>query len=274
MNTTQRIFTGISTAAILLVAVPAFAQNTPPAPAVLDASVSASVGGASVSASTKVEARITTGKNRATQEIDRRVTMLNDLNTKVQGMIKLSADEKASLAASISTQLSAMATLKAKIDADTDITTLKSDIKSITASYRIFMLVIPQGRIQVAVDKVGVAASTLSTLSGKLQTRISSAQAAGKDVASLSTSLTDMNAKLADANVQISAAASETASLTPDNGDTTKMQANNQTLKDARGKIQVALKDLQTARQDAGTIVTGLKRLDASASASGAASVQ
>ena len=275
MNTIKKISAGIATTALLLTAVPAFAQSLiGPTPVSItgSADVGANAGGARVSAS--VSARITTAKSHADQEIERRITALNDMNTKVQAMVRLSADEKTSISTAISNQISTLTTLKAKIDADTDLATLKTDIKSITASYRIFVLIIPQGRIEVAADKIATAVTSLTTLAGKLQTRIADAQAAGKDTASLSASLSDMNTKLADANVQASAAASEVANLTPDNGDKTKMQSNDQALKDARAKIQVALKDLATARQDAGSIVTGLKDLNVSGTTSVSGSTQ
>lgn len=276
MNTIKHISTGVAIAALLGAAAPAFAQDVAPAPISVTGTVNAnaSTGGTSVGVSAKLSARITAAKSHANQEIDRRITILNDMNTKVQAMVKLSADEKTSIASSIAAQVSDLTTLKAKIDADTDIATLKVDIKSITASYRIFALVVPQSRIEVAVDKINTAAESLTTLAGKLQVRITSAQTAGKDVASISASLTDMNAKLADANVQASAAASEVANLTPDNGDKTKMQSNEQALKDARSKIQVALKDLAAARQDAGTIVKGLKEFGVSATSTTSVSTQ
>ncbi len=277
MNNMQKLFAGIAATALLLAAAPAFAQNIvppPPAGAAVGASATVSTPAAKTSVSTKAEARVTTGKNHADQEIDRRITMLSDLATQVQAMVKLSATEKASIAASITNEIANLTTLKAKIDADTDITTLKADVKSITASYRVFALVIPQGRLQVAADKIGAAATSLSTLAGKLQTRITSAQTSGKDVAALATALTDMNAKLADANVQANAAVSHTVSLTPDNGDKTKLAANNAALKQARADIKIGLQDLQAARKDAGTIVTGLKGLNASSTTSATTSAQ
>lgn len=270
MHTTQKIFSGAAVAALLLTAIPACAQNIAPTLISVDASANASVGGASVSA--KLQARIATAKTHADQEIQRRITMLTDLNTRVQEMNRLSVDQKAGVATSISTEISDLTTLRGRIDSDTDITTLKTDIKSIATSYRVFLLVIPQGRIQVAADKITAAATTLTALAGKLQTRIVTAQAAGTDTTTLSASLSDMNATLSDANVQASAAASEVANLTPDNGDATQKQTNDQAIKDARAKIQIALKDVQTARQDAGTIVKGLKGIGASANTNADAS--
>jgi hypothetical protein len=237
----------------VLAAVPAFAQTL----------------GATVSASGNVPAaeRIATGRSRADQEITRRVTALTDLNTKIQAMVKVSASEKSSIANTMQSEISNLTTLKAKVDADTDLTSLKADIKSITASYRIFVLVIPQGRIEVAADKIQTTADSYTSFAVKLQTRISDAQTAGKDVAAVSASLSDMNAKIADSNVQAQAAISLVATLQPDQGVQATMQSNTAALKSARTKIQGALADLKAARQDAGSVVKALQGMDVSATA-------
>lgn len=249
-----------------MIAAPAFARVSGGATVTTGASVS--TGGTSVTVDAKVEARISTAKSHADQEIDRRISALNDLNTRVQAMAKVSADEKTSIANSVSSEISDLTTLKAKIDADADITSLKTDIKSITGSYRIFMLIIPQGRIEVASDRVKSVADLLTSFSAKLQSRISDAQASGKDVTSLSASVTDMNAKIADANAQADAAVTLVANLKPDNGDKTTMTANSTALKSARADIASATKDLQAARADSNTIVRGLHSIGASANAS------
>jgi hypothetical protein len=251
---------GIITA---LVALPAFALEVG---ASAGATVNASAGGVTVSAA--MQTRITTAKSHADQEIDRRVQALNDLNTRVQGMVKVSADVKTSISNEVSTEVSNLTTLKAKIDADADIATLKTDIKSITADYRIFMLVIPQGRITVAADRISAVTEAMTTFSGKLQTRITAAQTGGQDVTALSASLTDMNAKIADANVQATAAVSHVSSLQPDKGDKTIMASNSAAIKQSRADLKVAMQDLTAARKDAGSIIAGLKALEASGSAS------
>jgi hypothetical protein len=257
---TTAIALGIIT---VLVALPAFALDVT---ATAGATVNTSAGGVTVSAA--MQARITKGKDHADQEIDRRVGVLNDLNTRVQGMVKVSADVKASIANKVSTEVSNLTTLKAKIDADTDIATLKTDIQSITKDYRIFMLVIPQGRITVASDKINTVVDSMTTFEGKLATRISAAQTAGKDVTQLTAWDTDMKAKIADANVQATAAVSHVSSLTPDNGDKTIMASNNAAIKQSRADLKVAMQDLQAARKDAGSIMSGLKGFSASATAS------
>ena len=91
---------------------------------------------------------------------------------------------KQALSANITTQITGLATLKAKIDADTDGTTLKTDMQSITDAYRVFALVLPQGRIAAAADREVTLVSMMSTLA-RAQARIQAGQQAGADVRSL-----------------------------------------------------------------------------------------
>ena len=105
-----------------------------------------------------------------------------------------------------------MNSLATQITADGNSTTsLKTDIQSITGSYRIFALIIPQGAIEAATDRIMTIVSDMTTIGTKLQARIGSSASA-----SVTSALADYNAKIADANTQAQAAASKISSLTPD----------------------------------------------------------
>jgi hypothetical protein len=220
--------------------------------------------------------RITNGKDRADKEIDRRVAALTELTTKINAMEQVSPENKASLSATLQTQITALASLKAKIDADADINTLKTDIKSITESYRIYMLVIPQGHVVATADAAVSAWNLLNSLAGKLDARIAAAQAAGTDVSAETKLMTDMKAKMADAQVQAQASVSAVATLTPDNGDKTVMQANKTALAKARAALKAGREDLKAARQDAQKVVTALGKMkvQSSTTASSTTTVQ
>jgi hypothetical protein len=228
---------------------------------------SVTTGAATVSASASLGTAGAKAQQRGDQEIDRRIAALNDLNTRIQAMQKVTDTFKQGIAASITSEVSTLTTLKSKIDADTDLATLKTDIQSITGSYRVFALVLPQGRIAAAADREVTLVSMMSTLGAKLQARI---QAAGQTSASSTAmvALSDMAAKLQDAQTQAQAAVTASASLTPDNGDKTKMASNTAALKEARKDLQTAQQDLVAARKDAGTIIKALPKLNASANAS------
>ncbi len=285
INLTKLISAGAGIALLVSgIASPAFAQIS--AAAGINASASATVGGtgagaganAGLGASLKasvIAKIITTATTRADQEITRRVNRLNDLSTRVNAMVKVSASEKASLSSTIAAQITMMNNLQARIAAAAaanSTTSLKADIKSITKSYRIFVLIIPQGALEAAADRVLNVAGMLTTLSGKLQTRITAEQSAGVDMSTSVSAIADMNAKISDANAQANAAISETASLQPDNGDQTIMASNTATLKGARTKINAAQAELTAARKDAGTIVKALLAIKVSATVNGTTS--
>lgn len=234
---------------------------------------SATVNTTGVSASVTGSATLTAAEQKAVsrgdQEITRRISALNDLNTRVQAMQAVTASFKQALAANIQTEVTGFTSLKAKIDADTVLATLKTDIQSITKSYRVYALILPQGRIAAAADRVVTIVTMMSTLGSKLQARIQAASTAGNDTTALTAALTDMSSKLQDAQTQAQAAVTVTESLQPDNGSSTVMASNTATLKQGRTDFQTATSDLQAARKDITTIVAGLKAFpSASASAS------
>ena len=212
-------------------------------------------------------ARVANLLSRATQEIDRRIAALNTLASRTQSMQKLSDTEKNNISSAIQSQISDMMTLKAKVEGDSDVATLRADAESITKSYRIYALVIPQGAIVAAADRVMTIADAMTTVGQKIQTRLSSAQSSGQDVASLQSAMADFTAKVSDATTQAGNAVSGVSSLVPDQGDPAKLQANTAALKDARSKIKTATGDLEAARKDAGTIIKALQALGRKASA-------
>jgi len=253
---------------------PAFAQTS--IGVGLTASATVSTGAAKVQvqlgarAAEALATRIADIEKRADQEITRRIDALNALSARVNAMVNLSASEKNSLSSSIQSQITAMNTLQTQISADAtanSTSSLKTDVQSITASYRIFALILPQGSIEAASDRVLTIGGIMTDLGTKLSSRISTAQAAGNNVSAATTALTDFNDKIADASTQANAAATEVASLAPDKGDSTIMASNTAALKDARSKILAAQQDFITARADATAIIKALATFKGSATA-------
>ncbi len=244
------------------------------APALVSAQVPAVTAGASVTtpvATVKMSATaMATAKTRGDTELDRRVTSLTDANTRVQAMQKVTDTFKQNLATALETQISAFGALKAKIDADTDATTLKTDVQSITQSYRVYALVLPQVRIAAAADRGVTIVGMMQILGEKLAARVAAGTTAGANTTALQATLTDLGAKISDANTQAQAAVSVSASLTPDNGDTTKMASNNAVLKTARTDLTTVNTDLKAARVDITTIVKGLAKINVAATSTAA----
>lgn len=233
---------------------------------------------ASANANTSMGAKFTTtetkAKTRGDAEIDRRIAALNELSTRVNAMQKVTDTFKQNVTSAVQAQLTAFAALKVKVDADTDSATLKTDLQSITSSYRVFALVLPQVRIAAAADREITLVSMMSTLGAKLQARIQDAQQKGSDVTTLTAAIADMAAKLSDAQTKASAAVTASVQLSPDNGDKTVMASNTAALKQARADIKTAQTDLAAARKDVDTILAGLKKIEVSAAASSTVQTQ
>ena len=264
MKTTTSLTTLTAATFVGAMLLPLFAAAqtvTMPAPGAAPAptAVAAPASTVPATATPKMQAAIT----KADKEIDRRIAALNDLQARIDAMQRVTASFKQTLATNITNQVTGLTQLKTKIDADTDATTLKTDVKTITDSYRVYMLVMPQARIAASADREVTVITMMNQLGAKLQARISAAQSAGANVSALLAALTDMSNKLSDASAQSQASVSVSANLSPDNGDATKQAQNVTALKTARTDLQAAQKDLVAARKDVETIVKGLKSLPA-----------
>jgi hypothetical protein len=222
-------------------------------------------------ASATLAAHITTITDRADQEITRRMNALNALSARVAAMVRLSATDKNNLSFSIQSQITAMNSLQAQIAADAaanNTSSLKIAVQSITASYRIFALILPQGTIEAAADRALTIVGIMNDLATKFSVRIQEAQSAGNNVTAAQAALTDFNAKVSDASTRVTTAAGEVASLKPDSGSSIVMASNTAALKDARSKIRATQQDFVTARADAESIIKALAAFKVSATAS------
>lgn len=156
-------------------------------------------------AAQRQETNLTNLKQRADKAIDNRITELNNLLSRIQNNSRLSSDEKTSLSADINTDISGLTSLKAKIDADTDLQTARSDAKTIVTSYRIYMVLVPKIRLLITIDNLSALDTTLQGLTPKLQDLINNLKSQGKDVTSLQSSLDDINSRLTSISNTLSA---------------------------------------------------------------------
>lgn len=205
-------------------------------------------------------------RTRADQEITRRVTSLTELVTRINGLKNLSQANKTGLVNKVQAEIAGLNTLKTKIDADTDLTTLRADVKSIIQSYRIYALFVPEIRILIAADAMSTTADNLTTLSTKLQTLIAGSGATGDTLISLQNLLADMQAKVKDANELYQSVKTEVLALTPQG-----YPGNRTTLMDAREKLKTGAADLRAARSDAKEIIKILRSLKKTFKATGSA---
>ena len=208
--------------------------------------------------STAALAKVTTRSDTA---ITTRIAALNKMSARIAEMKNVPAAEQANISAEVQTETTNLTNLKAKIDADTDVTTARADEKTITGDYRIYALVIPQASIIASSDRVSTIAGMMTALQTKIQTRITADQSAGKDVTAMQTAYADITAKVADASSQAQTAQNVVANLAPDQGNATVAASNKAALLSARADIKSSSTNLKTAREDVKTILAGLKTL-------------
>ncbi|MCX6720002.1 MAG: hypothetical protein NTV36_02740 [Candidatus Staskawiczbacteria bacterium] len=198
---------------------------------------------------------------KANKEIDLRVKELNNELTLVNSLKKMSAAGKTNLALSLQTEIDELTALKTKIGAETNLAETKIDYQSITKSYRIYALVIPQTKIIIASEKVLTISDSMNTLYNKVQARVT--KLTGVNSETIKTKLSDYGAKIVSAKAKANSANNIVFKLFPDQGDDTKMAENKTALKEAGAQIKSAQTDLGNARKDISEIISYLKTLPA-----------
>jgi len=196
---------------------------------------------------------------KADLETDQRIQNLNDAVARVGLTKKIPNAERNSLISSANNEINQLNALKSRIDAEVSPSMAELDYKSITGSYRIYALVLPQIRIMAASDKVMIIVDSMTAMSAKIKSRMSSIT--GADLLSINQILSDFTAKINDATSQAKLSESAVFGLLPDQGDNNKMQTNTNALNSAKTDIETASNDLVSARQDIGNIVAELKKI-------------
>lgn len=206
--------------------------------------------------------RLNTVNTNCQNAISQRLTSLNSVQSRIPTLKRLSSSQQQQYSGEVSTNISGLQGVQTQCTNDFNggnLPNLRNDYKSVFTTYRIYAEMLPQLHLLIASDTMGFTVNNLTTLYGKLQTRI---QSEGNP-SNLTTLLSDMNAKTTDAQTQYNNVESEVTSLTPTNynsnpsGTTTTFQT-------ARSEIKTGATDLQTAFSDAKQIVQILKSSNAS----------
>ncbi len=222
------------------------------------AAISTASGAAATDVANNAAAQATLKRlqTRGNAEISRRLTSLNKLAGVIRSTAKLSATDKSDLTSQVSGEISDLTALKTKLDADTTAGDAQTDAQSIITNYRVYALVLPKVYLLKTADAELTNSAKLSTLAGKLQTRITATKNQGKDVTSLQSSLDDMNSQISAAQDLANAVDTAVAPLQP-----TDYDSDHSILEGQRSQLQTAHQDNQAAYADARTIVSGLKSL-------------
>jgi hypothetical protein len=197
-----------------------------------------------------------TVKVRAHEAIARRLDTLARLAPRARDNRYLSDAHRAALVDLIASQTGGLTALDAKIQADTDLETLKADVKSIVTDYRVYLLTVSKAHLVIGADTELAAAAKLDEVAARLQTKIDAATAAGKDVTAAQGHLDTMKAKVGDIRAAASSVPDAVLALVPQDypGNKPALEAGQASLKTGRAATQAAR---EVARQ----VVADLKPL-------------
>lgn len=211
---------------------------------------------ASTPSGERLEKQTANLKERATKEIDRRISSLTRLLSKISSLKKLNATQIAGLQTQVQSEIDKLNVLKTEINEITDYASLKEKVKSIITEYRIYALFMPKIHIMASADGILNRADEMASLAGKLELRIITAKNEGKDTAIMEAKLTEMKQKIELSKTQANSVLSLVLPLTP-----AGYPANRITLQNARKQLKDSSGSLKIARRLAGEIVKNLKTL-------------
>lgn len=190
------------------------------------------------------------------QEISRRLTVLNNLLTKINDATHLSASDKSYLTTEVNGEISGLTQLQTKLANDTTLNAAVTDAKGIITDYRVYVLVAPKVMLVKTADDQQTTESNLSTLAAKLQYRISKFSKKGKDVSQLQQELNDMNVQIKNAQTISVNIEQSVLPLQPAN-----YNSNHNVLIGDLNQLKTAHADNKNAVSDAKNIIAGIKSL-------------
>lgn len=212
----------------------------------------------SVATSTKKVKGLDDAIEKSVKEVDKRIENLNKLIEKITDAKNISDSDRNSLKSSVEMEITRLNALKSKILSSTDLKTVQSDTKTVISGSRINALIIPKITILASVSKINTVATMLDTVALKLQTRIDTLKAEGKDVVKLEGLMSDVKTNISKAKEEALTAETTVKNLTPDSGDKNKLSDNNTNLKLSRESVKKAHQYLAKTRSLEGQITAML----------------
>jgi hypothetical protein len=109
-----------------------------------------------------------------------RLTYVSRASGRLPLVKSLSDADRSALSAILSTDTSGLTSLQAKLDGETALSAVKSDLVAIVMDYRVYLLAARQVALVEGSDTVSAAMATLATVNTKLEARIAAAAAKAK----------------------------------------------------------------------------------------------
>jgi len=206
--------------------------------------VSASAASAANGSSTATRTTLAEIKAKAAAEVDRRVHDLNAAVSKANAAKGLGAGQGL-LVAYLGTDITPLTQLNQTIQSDTSVQQARRDFSSIFSQFRVYVLVLPAGRIAGDADRAtATVLPALTSAAAKAQQHVNA-----RNQASLQPLIDDLKAQIATASSATNGLAATVLAFTP-----AQWNANHGVLSGARTADQQADAALQKGRADVRSI--------------------
>lgn len=196
--------------------------------------------------------------------IANRITALNTLSTKITArQTRLTSAQVSALQSDVTTNLNGLQALKSKLDAETDMTAARADVKSIYVTFRIYAVVLPRDYHLIWLDIAANTEAKLKDAQPKIEAAIdavSSLPDKDGDKGKLAAAFADYKNQVAAAEGQIDGAQGLVSTLTPSAFDSSPATYKTD-FTDFRNDIKTAHTDIVAAAKDLHVIAAALRDL-------------
>jgi chromosome segregation ATPase len=182
--------------------------------------------------------------------ITQRLNTLNRLKAQVAADNRLSDADQATLTTQLDAQITALNTLKAKLDAETTVTAVQADLAQLATNFRTNELIAPKIALLRTIAGVEQALDNLTTTAASLQTQIDTAKTAGRNVTFLQRRLDAANTRIQQAQTRLDSLRSAVLALDSDdfNANPAVLARLRTQLAQVQTRYQLAASDIQTVR--------------------------
>ena len=195
-------------------------------------------------------------QNLGASMVDKRVTTITKYDSALAKTKYISEPTLTAIRGELNKITGELSSLKAKIMNETDIPTLRADVKSIVTNYRVYQVFLPQSAGIVAVDRMRAYSTKLDEVSTKIGAKADEVEGQGKDVSEVRSLLSSATASIASGKTSTDAA------LEKFNGMSISNPEGARTLRiDGRSSLQTARTNFSSARVSLRDAVQKLKQL-------------
>jgi predicted nucleic acid-binding Zn-ribbon protein len=195
-------------------------------------------------------------QNLGASMVDKRVTAITKYDSALAKTKYISEPTLNAVRGELSRIKNELTSLKEKIMNETDMPTLRADVKSIATNYRVYQVFLPQSAGIVAVDRMKAYSAKLDEISTKIEAKTNELEGQGKDVSEVRSLLSSATASIASGKTSTDAALEKFNAMSISDAEGAR------TLRiDGRSSLQTARTNLSSARVSLRDAAQKLKQL-------------